>query len=377
MPRSIKKENLQVRVLLINLSTRMGGASIRTLNLIKAMERGQCALAGLQGSPITEDAINSGLEIYIVGKNKQDINIIKNLVHLARTKGFTIFDTQNSQSKFWGTIASQLAGVYLISTLNSWYPDEYKGKFRGRFYHWIERLTTPWTDMFIPVSEDIKNKLHHYKIAKQRISLIPNAVPLNMMRLNKDRKWLTSHYNIPDSAIICVAVGRLVEAKGFGCLINCMNFLERDFHCLIIGEGHLRPFLMKQITDLGLENRVQLIGFCYQEELLNIVKLSDIYVMSSLTEGTPISLLEAATLAKPIVATQAGGIPEILQNGEHALLVSPGDAYQLAKAIQWVVLHSNEAQKMAMAGYEHVKRIYSMEAQVKATLEAYKRLLCN
>ena len=375
MVQPVNTEHPQVRVLLIDLSNHLGGASIRTLNLLHGMKQGHVALAGLQGSPVTERALKLGLEVYSVGKNKLDLSIVKNLLQLAKTKGFILFDTQNPQSKFWGSIAGLLAGVRIVSTLNSWYLNEHKGRWRGWFYHFIERSTMPWTDMFISVSVEIQNNLQQYNIDSHRLALIPNAINFNMNFSHKNREWLSAQFNIPYEAIVCVAVGRLVEAKGYTHLINALSLLDSNIYCLIIGEGHLKPQLMTQIKNLKLDKRIQLIGFRHPEELLTIVELADIYVMSSITEGTPLSLLEACALAKPIVSTEAGGIPDIFNDKEHALLVTSGNAQQLADAILWMTQHQTEAQHMAMAGNAHIRKHFSLEAQVSATLGTYKRTL--
>jgi len=164
----VKIKNPSIRVLVIDLSVHIGGASIRALNLVQNMKQGEVALAGLQGSPVTLQALKLGLEVYIVGKHKYDISIIKKLIYLSKTQGFTVFDTQNPQSKFWGTIAGVLAGVRVVSTLNSWYLNEHERRWRGWFYHIVELSTMPWTDMFISVSDEIQNNLQRYNIVQNK-----------------------------------------------------------------------------------------------------------------------------------------------------------------------------------------------------------------
>jgi hypothetical protein len=111
---------MPIRTLVVDLSTRFGGATMRALDLIKGMPDGQAALAGLEGSPATRRAADLGLEVYTVGRSKCDPLILKRLIRLAQTKGFNIFDTQNPQSKLWGTLAARITKAGLVSTLNSW-----------------------------------------------------------------------------------------------------------------------------------------------------------------------------------------------------------------------------------------------------------------
>ena len=120
------EKNTEVRALIVDLSTKFGGASMRALDLIRGMPEGQAALAGLEGSPSIKRAADLGIEVYAVGSRKFDPLIVKRLVRLARSKGFNVIDTQNPQSKLWGTLAARHAKAALVSTLNSWYFAEHQ-----------------------------------------------------------------------------------------------------------------------------------------------------------------------------------------------------------------------------------------------------------
>jgi glycosyltransferase involved in cell wall biosynthesis len=367
---------MPIRALIVDLSTSFGGASMRAMDLVKGMPGGQAALAGLEGSPLIRRAEDLGLEVYSVGRSKCDPLIFKRLARLAQTKGFNIFDTQNPQSKLWGTLAACITKAGLVSTLNSWYLAEHQGLWRGRIYQRLEFLTTPWTDAFITVSSDIEKNIKNSCANNINTAMIPNAVAIDTgMIKDLPPDWLKSKFNLPKDSIICCAVGRLVAAKGFHHLINSLNLLDPRFVCLIIGEGHLRDSLAANISQLGLQDRIRLTGFCEPEEVLNIVFSSDIFVMPSITEGTPIAILEAAALGKPIVATKTGGIPEILTNIKHAFLVDPGNEKQLADAVFWIYNNWNQAKKMGNLAREHIEKHYSLDTQVKETLAVYQNVL--
>ena len=111
------EKSTEIRALVIDLSTKFGGASMRALDLIKGMPDGLAALAVLDGSPSARRAEDLGIEVYAVGSRKFDPFIVNRLVRLARTKGFNVFDTQNPQSKLWGTVAARIAKAALVSTL--------------------------------------------------------------------------------------------------------------------------------------------------------------------------------------------------------------------------------------------------------------------
>jgi glycosyltransferase involved in cell wall biosynthesis len=372
------EEKTEVRALIVDLSTQFGGASMRALDLIRGMPDGQAALAGLEGSPSVRRAADLGLEVHVVGNRKFDPLLVYRLVRLAKSKGFNVVDTQNPQSKLWGTLAACIARVPLVSTLNSWYFAEHQGRWRGWLYQGIEFLTLPVTDACIAVSSDIQKKLEKSPKKNIHTAMISNAVTINTdMIKDSDPDSLRSRFGFPKDSVICCAVGRLVEAKGYNHLVSSLQLLDPRIVCLIVGEGHLRQELTEQIQQLGMQERIRLVGFCAPEDVLSIVYSSDIFLMPSISEGTPIAILEAAALGKPIVATSTGGIPEIFENDKNAVLVEPGNEKQLADAVSWVCDHPDRAEMLGNQARLHIENSYSRDSQVNETLLVYQKVLSN
>ncbi|GAB4479203.1 MAG: hypothetical protein Kow00124_24510 [Anaerolineae bacterium] len=368
------------RVLLVDLSVRLGGASIRGLGLLGGLPPGQAALAGLKGGPVTEAALAAGHEVHIVGSRRTDPRLIGRLAQVIRAGGFHVVDGQNPQSKLWGSQAAEQTGAAFVATLNSWAALEYGGSLKARLYDTLERRIRRVTDMNIAVSPEIAAHLRADGVPDSHIALIPNAVAIEPGAIPDIRARLIEEAGLPPEAVICCAVGRLVEAKGFDTLIaSTARIAERlpAFHCVIVGDGHLREELTAQIARLGLESRVQLLGFRSHDEVLAIVKAADLFTMPSRSEGTPVALLEAAGLGKPIAAARVGGIPDVITSGEHGLLVEPGDEEGLAEALLRLAASPEEAARLAAAARARVERDFSLTAQVAATQEAYRRALAN
>ena len=130
------------------------------------------------------------------------------------------------------------------------------------------------------------------------------------------------------------SIGRLSPEKGYLCLVEAFRKALEDFKDLrlvIIGEGEERKILEKRIAELNLENRVLLPG--YRKDAKRYLGLFDVFVLSSLTEGLPITLLEAMQERVPIIATKVGGIPDVLEQGKAGLLIQPGKSRELYSAI--------------------------------------------
>ena len=180
---------------------------------------------------------------------------------------------------------------------------------------------------------------------------------------------------LPHHAPIVGNVAALVPHKGHRHFIEAAALVVTrvpDARFVIAGEGELRPTLERQIKDHHLEKHVFLVGF--RPDVLSVHKAFDLFVMSSITEGLGTSLLDAMACAKPIVATSAGGIPEVVVDGTTGLLVPPRDHEAMAEAIVRLLLDERARRSMGAAGTVRVREHFSAERMVQDTLAVYRRV---
>ncbi|HLO18573.1 MAG TPA: glycosyltransferase, partial [Anaerolineales bacterium] len=346
---------------------------------MRRLKPGTIALAGLKSGAITEQAIQLGLPVHIVAAHKADPRLLLRLVQVIRQGGYNLLDSQNIQSKFWANLAAIATKTALISTLNSWYANEHgKTSIRGKIYTTLELLTNQGLDLYITVSEKDHQSLLKSGIPESAIELIYNAVDLDTSAIAGDTEWLRKKFDLPADSIVCTAVGRLVPVKGYDVFIVAMQKIAvqvPQLYCLIVGDGECKEELSKQIEAVGLQNRVRLVGYYDRQHAMSILKSSDIFVMPSRYEGTPLALLEAAALARPILASATGGIPELVTHEEHALLVPPGDVAALAQGLLKLVSDHDYAQRLGQNAQQKIRQAFNLESQVNATWAAYKKAL--
>lgn len=368
------------KVLFVDLSHRFGGSSTRVLGLLSLLPRERAGLAVVQESPVCQQARALGLTVHPVGRAKTDARILPNLVRLVRREGYQVLDTQNIQSKFWASLAAPWTRAVLISTLNSWYGFEHGRNWRTHVYTALELLTNFRLGGYITVSRTVQQAVQSAWPRAPFVELIYNAVEIPQPLPPADRAWLNRTFSLPEQALICLAVGRLVWAKGYEDLLEAFALAagqDPALHCLIIGEGSLRPALEAMVRDRNLSGRVTLAGYQPPEVVLPAMRASDVFVMSSRQEGTPIALLEAAARARPILATSCGGIPELVEHERHALLVPPGRPDLLAESLLRLARDPALRERLGEAARAHVQAHFSLAAQVQATLAVYQRALEN
>jgi glycosyltransferase involved in cell wall biosynthesis len=145
-----------------------------------------------------------------------------------------------------------------------------------------------------------------------------------------------------------------------------------DARFVILGEGELREALERQVREYHLEKHVLLPGF--RTDVLGCIKGFDLFVMSSITEGLGTSLLDAMACARPIVATRAGGIPEIVEDRVNGSLVPVRDHHALAEAIVRALKDPAMREKMGAAGFARVSERFTVERMVSGTADVYARV---
>jgi glycosyltransferase involved in cell wall biosynthesis len=367
------------KVLVVDFSNYYGGASSRVLSLMARAKPGTIALASLEYGAITRQARQLGLTVHALANHKADPRLLFRLIQLIHRECYNVLDSQNIQSKFWANLAALGTRVSLISTLNSWYANEHgKTSLKGRLYTALELLSNQSLDLYITVSEKDRRALLAAGLPEEKIELIYNAVDVNLSAIRGDPGSLREKFDLPSNSVICTAVGRLVPVKGYDVLVSAMQKVASQvpqLFCLIVGEGESKEKLSAQIRQTGLEDRVRLLGYYDRDNAMSILKSSDLFVMPSLYEGTPLALLEAAALARPILASATGGIPELVQPQEHAFLVPPGDPEALAQGLLKLTLDREYATLLGQKAQQRIHQKFNLESQVKATWQAYQKAL--
>lgn len=229
-------------------------------------------------------------------------------------------------------------------------------------------------DCFICASDAIRRMLVGDGVTEARAVTVHEGIDLGRVdaappaRLHEEL-WL------PHGAPIVGNVAALAPHKGQRHLIEAAILVLRqvpDARFVIAGEGELRPALERQIKEHHLEKHVMLAGF--RPDVLSLHRAFDVFAMSSVTEGLGTSLLDAMAAGKPIAATTAGGIPEVVVDGVTGFLVPPRDHEAMARALVSLLMDEGLRRRMGEAARARVRDLFSAERMVQHTLRVYQRV---
>lgn len=225
-------------------------------------------------------------------------------------------------------------------------------------------------DLFLSVSSKVDDVLRDFGIPESRRRVVYSSVDL--ARLDAPPLSRTE-LGVPEDALLLVTAGALVGHKDHAALIDAMKWVHDacpNARLVIAGEGGLRGELEARIRRLGLNGVVALLG--HRDDVPALIRAADVYVSSSWSEGLGTSVLEALACATPVVAAVAGGIPEMVIDGETGRLVPSRNPHALANAIVWTFNNPDEARRMAQAGRRLVEERFTVDRMVEDTLRAYR-----
>jgi glycosyltransferase involved in cell wall biosynthesis len=302
-----------------------------------------------------------------------DLSIGVRLYRDMRTAKYDIVHTHGFKADIWGGLIAKLLGVpVVISTLHNqeWYLRNPLARLLERFFalHIFDRI--------IAVSEGIKRFAEQAgKLPKEKISRIYYGIDAPALKPDKGRD-IREEFGIDKGAPLIGCVGRLTEQKGHRYLIQAAKKVVEKFpeaKFLIVGKGGLEKKLRRLAGNLGLNSHIIFTGF--RKDVYSIIDSLNLMVMPSVWEGLGLVLLEAMAMGKPVVAANTGGIPEIVQDGKTGILVKPGDADSLARAISRLLEEVALARKMSDTARLSVQEKFSIGRMVGAIDKIYNGLI--
>jgi len=383
-----------MKILFLTASPFFGGPERQMIELAKTLRERHPDVACCIGSypeaghcrPFLEKVTTEGFEA---------VELVNDFPHLFRARNelkqiligrkIDILITNGHKARGVSCLLPKSLRIPILTVSRGWTTESLKMRLFNLTDRWFHRRA----DHVIAVSEGQAAKVIRYGTPPERVTVIRNAIrterfdappdpvlreKLLAMFPNTSASEITNDHLQSKPLFLLGAAGRLSPEKGYDLLIDAVKIIrDREFSIglVIFGEGFLREVLETQIKSLGLQDHIQLPGFT--GELDRYLPHFDIFVQSSHTEGLPNVLLESMAARTPVVATNVGGTPEVVDEGVTGLMVPPGNAVQLADAICRLLAAPEKLPAMGTAARERVQTLFTFENQT----DRYYELLCR
>lgn len=305
-----------------------------------------------------------------------DLKALFSLIRLIRQNHYDIIHTHSSKAGFLGRMAAFVNRCPVVYTPNGFYFLDTGHFAKKQLFIALERLAGLFTWQLIVVSPSEQKTAFYYHIAApERTTLIPNAVDISQFTPCPTHRTRTALGIEPGTAVLGT-VSRYISQKDPLTMIRAIRLVADQYpqFCFLwCGEGELRQPTEQLATELGLSTYIQFLGF--RPDIQTIMNTFDIFVLSSIFEGLPYTLLEAMSLAKPIVATNVIGSQDVVIDGVTGLLVPPQDPHALAQAILTLLQQPEHRLQMGISGRQRVINHFSLDQMVRETETIYDRLV--
>ncbi|OQW35083.1 MAG: hypothetical protein A4E19_01810 [Nitrospira sp. SG-bin1] len=299
------------------------------------------------------------------------------LTWLLKRKHVTILQTHGARANVYGRLAAWLAGVpCVVSTVHNSIRDYDVSFVKYWIYRNLFRLTLPWADRVICVSEALRRDvLADCPSATAVTTTVRNGVDPVRFSGSGNRDKIRKEWCVGEGPVL-LTVARLMTQKGHRFLIQALPGLLAEWPslvCFIVGEGDGRETLRDLAREEGVEQSCRFVG--PRNDVVDWYAAADVVVLPSLSEGFPFVVLEALAMSRPVVATHVNGVPEIIRDGTTGLLVPPRDPHALETAIRKVLRDPGWAACLGEAGRREVTACFTVGKMVHDTIRVIEEAM--
>jgi glycosyltransferase involved in cell wall biosynthesis len=367
----------KIRVMHVTTSRAMGGSERMFTHLIPHFDKTRfvsCLMCFGSPSPTSEEWKASGIEVHHLNMDKpiSVIGVIRCMKLLRQWKP-DILMVYGLRANLMARPAAWLCRVPVFVTGQRGIED-----WKGRFAVFLERTTSVFVDLYIGNSQACCDMLaRREKIASRKLYVIPNGIHLKVPdNIDKRTKEIRTQYKIPPDSIVIGTVGRLDPIKGHQFFIAAAQIVLRkhpEAFFVLVGKDSHNSKLQTMAQQMQIHSRVCFAG--YSKEVAVWLNCFDIFVLPSLSEGMPVSVIEAIFMSKPVIATSVGGTPEVIQDGQTGLLIPPADPERVAEAIITMIENPELRHKFAQAGHKRALSHFTVDRMTKRYEDIFIELL--
>jgi len=355
----------------------LAGGDLVILNLIKYLDREKFESSIVcfhesryPGLPLIikiaqERAINTRM---IEVKGRFDLSAVSKMRKFLRSEKIDILHCHGYKADVIASLIPKNIRPKTVTTLHGWWIGS---SLKLKFYDWLDLMAIRDFDGIVTVADHIKEELLRKGFSPGKIECIPNGVDVKKANSCNGSKVRDELKIASDSTVIGIA-GRLNKEKGHEFLLRSLVNLTNVI-LLIVGTGPLEKKLMALADKLNMRQRTIFAGF--KNDACDYIAAMDIFVLPSLSEGLPLALLEAMAASKPVIASNVGGIPKVVDGKNTGLLVEPKNVPELGKAISKLMSDREFAVLLAKNGRNFVENNYSLTITTRKYEELYLGLL--
>lgn len=308
----------------------------------------------------------------------QDLIAFIQIINLLHREKFDIIHTHSSKAGILGRWAGRITGIpVIVHTVHGFAFHDFMPMWKKKLYILLERISQKCADFYITVSE-----LNRQEAVKLQLFGVDNSITIysgidfDKLDREADLNLVKHQIGIPEGWQAIVSVGRLDTQKAHHFLIEAFAKVLQDYPktlLLLVGDGELRQELEAQVSRLDITEKVYFLGS--REDVPEILKISNIFALSSLWEGLGRAMTEAMLVGKPVVVPEIYGIPEIVHHHETGLLFEAKNVKQLSNHLLYLLQHPEEQSRLGENAKGLTRKLFDGDSMVRQIEVVYENLL--
>ncbi len=363
-----------MKILFLTTHLNSGGITSYLRTLTKGLiARGHQVFIASSGGDMEQEFLSLGAQLKTLNiKTKSELDpriylALIPLINLIREHHIDVIHAQTRITQVMGRCLQTLTGKPFVTTCHGFFKTRF---FRKKFPFWGKRV--------IAISEPVKLHLQQdFLVVEQNICLVDSGLDITDFPLVDEatKKINRKKWDLGEEPAIGI-IARLSDVKGQDILIPAMKEVLQKIpkaKLLIVGEGKMETMLKDLVMTLNLHEHVKF--YPIVNRTTEALSLFDVFVMPSRQEGLGLSVMEAQASGLPVVASNVGGIPTLIKDGQTGLLVEPENVHQLAQAIIKVLEDKNLAQRLGQQARSFIMQNYSSQKMVEKTIACYESVI--
>ncbi|WP_179194303.1 glycosyltransferase family 4 protein [Bacillus thuringiensis] len=352
----------------------MGGAQVHVKHLSMYLNKLGHEITILSGSenPIFSELQQSGVVYRKVPHLIRDIHVLKDTKALMEMRRSLkeiqpdVLAVHSSKAGLLGRLAGWSLGIPTIFTAHGWAFTEGVPYKKRMFYSLLEKMAGIVSTGIITVSHyDCQLAIQNKIISPEKIKVIHNGVPdiTKLKQVSQNNKQIQ-----------LIMIARFAEPKDHRTLVEVLNILEtKDWNICFVGEGPLKKEIEIEVKKRNLSNQVIFLG--NRDDIPEILARSHIFILTSDWEGLPLSVIEAMRSGLPVIASNVGGVGELILDGKTGFLIEKGDKKGLMEKIKLLIENTELREEMGLSGRKRYIDNFTFEKTAHETLAFYQMII--
>lgn len=354
----------------------IAGSKNHLISLLKNFSKGEVILAVFEKGAIYTEAQKYGIDVrFLDQKTRYDMSVISSLKNLIKKEAISILHTHGPRANLFGYFVRKTENIIWTTTVHSDPRYDFIGRgLKGKLFTIMNVAVLKKANHCFAISNRFAKMLRDIHVTCP-IKTIYNGISFS----EKQKTFFNeTNLNLSKKDFVIIMVGRLHPIKGHEVVFEAIKSVKGtigNLKLLIVGDGPIEMELKRKVTNYKLDNHVSFLGFQPEEKIYSLLKLANIFVLSSYSESFPLVVLEASRAKIAVISTDVGGVSDLITDPSLGWVIPPKNAKSLANALLHAFEQKDELPTIGENLYKKAAKKYSLTQLFEAVNSTYRELI--